>query len=211
MEVKLMKKEGSFMNAETFLKNEIEYKTRQRLIGAFSRAYAGTENLKYMDSSFDCQKGKEALVAVRNLKVETQIRDEANGGFLPFECKEEKNCAENCTHYEFLTENAVITVSRVLEKYQLPRKAKYRENLSFNNQISLFEQNTTDEKKHILMTHTGKDGILESLVIGIPAADGKSWEYCMNLLEEPVIMQNTEEKLPENIYKVRENIKKEVK
>ena len=39
------------MEAEKFLKNEIPYNIRQKLIGTFSRAYADTENLKISDVS----------------------------------------------------------------------------------------------------------------------------------------------------------------
>lgn len=203
---------GCNMNAEKFLKSEIDYKVRQRIIGAVSRAYTDTEKLCLIDSSFECQKGQEALTIVRNLKVETQLRDEAKSGFLPFQCKEAKNCADNCTHHEFYTDNAVITVSRVKEENNLPRKAKYRENLSFNNQMSLFDMGEdSDGRKHILLTHMESGGKLKSLVLGIPSSDGKSWEYKINLLKEITIVENEEETLPNNTLKIRKDVKKEVK
>lgn len=195
------------MEAETFLKNEIPYNVRQKLIGTFSRAYADTENLKLSDPAFTSQKGDETLTYIRNLKVEEQIKDEIENGFLPFKCNECKNCAENCTHYEFETENAIITVSRVSKENIMPRKARFRENLSFNNQISLFNMEENYNKKHILLTHVCEDGKLQSLMLGIPSADGKTWEYNLNLLKELSIIKNNDEELPDNTLKIRKGIK----
>lgn len=195
------------MNAENFLKKEIPYNIRQRLIGTFHRAYADTENLKFSDSAFNSEKGEETLTIIRNLKVEEQIKSEIQNKFLPFEYNECKNCAENCTHYEFETDNAIITVSRVNKENMLPRKARFRENLSFNNQISLFEIEETPNKKHILLTHVCEDGMLQSLMLGIPSADGKTWEYNLNLLKELNIVENTNEELPEDTLKIRRNVK----
>ena len=194
------------MDAEKFLKEEIPYSIRQRLIGTISRAYADTENLKTMDASFTSKKGNETLTYIRNLKVEEKIKSEIENGFLPFSYNECKNCAENCTHYEFETNNSIITVSRVSKEGELPRKAKYRENLSFNNQISFFDLNVKVEngssKKHMLLTHVCKDDKLQSLILGIPSSDGKSWEYKLNLLKELNVILNNDEELPENILKI---------
>ena len=114
------------MNAEKFLKDEIPYNVRQKLIGTFSRAYADTENLKLSDPAFTSQKGDETLTYIRNLKVEEQIKNEIENRFLPFTYNECKNCAENCTHYEFETENAIITFFRLSKENMMPRKAKFR-------------------------------------------------------------------------------------
>ncbi len=195
------------MNAEEFLKNEIPYGVRQKLIGTFSRAYADTENLKLSDSAFNSEKGNETLTYIRNLKVEEQIKNEVDNKFLPFTYNECKNCAENCTHYEFETNNAIITVSRVSKEDKMPRKAKFRENLSFNNQISLFDIEETYNKKHILLTHVCEDGKLQSLMLGIPSADGKTWEYNLNLLKELNIIKSNNEELPTNTLKIRKDIK----
>ena len=195
------------MNAEKFLKDEIPYNVRQKLIGTFSRAYADTENLKLSDPAFTSQKGDETLTYIRNLKVEEQIRNEIENRFLPFKYNECKNCAENCTHYEFETENAIITVSRVSKENMMPRKAKFRENLSFNNQISLFDTEKNPNKKHILLTHVCEDGKLQSLMLGIPSADGKTWEYNLNLLKELSVIKNNDEELPDNTLKIRKSIK----
>lgn len=195
------------MNAENFLKNEIPYGVRQKLIGTFSRAYADTENLKLSDSAFNSEKGNETLTYIRNLKVEEQIKNEVDNKFLPFTYNECKNCAENCTHYEFETNNAIITVSRVSKEDKMPRRAKFRENLSFNNQISLFDTEETYNKKHILLTHVCEDGKLQSLMLGIPSADGKTWEYNFNLLKELNIIKSNDEELPANTLKIRKEIK----
>ena len=72
------------MEAEKFLKKEIPYNIRQKLIGTFSRAYADTENLKLSDPAFTSQKGDETLTYIRNLKVEEQIKNEIENRFLPF-------------------------------------------------------------------------------------------------------------------------------
>lgn len=195
------------MNAEKFLKDEIPYNVRQKLIGTFSRAYADTENLKLSDPAFTSQKGDETLTYIRNLKVEEQIKNEIENKFLPFKYNECKNCAENCTHYEFETENAIITVSRVSKENMMPRKAKFRENLSFNNQISLFDTEKNPNKKHILLTHVCEDGKLQSLMLGIPSADGKTWEYNLNLFKELSVIKNNDEELPDNTLKIRKSIK----
>lgn len=195
------------MNAEKFLKDEIPYNVRQKLIGTFSRAYADTENLKLSDPAFTSQKGDETLTYIRDLKVEEQIKNEIENKFLPFKYNECKNCAENCTHYEFETENAIITVSRVSKENMMPRKAKFRENLSFNNQISLFDTEKNPNKKHILLTHVCEDGKLQSLMLGIPSADGKTWEYNLNLLKELSVIKNNDEELPDNTLKIRKSIK----
>lgn len=195
------------MNAEKFLKDEIPYNVRQKLIGTFSRAYADTENLKLSDPAFTSQKGDETLTYIRNLKVEEQIKNEIENRFLPFTYNECKNCAENCTHYEFETENAIITVSRVSKENMMPRKAKFRENLSFNNQISLFDTEKNPNKKHILLTHVCEDGKLQSLMLGIPSADGKTWECNLNLLKELSVIKNNDEELPDNTLKIRKSIK----
>lgn len=195
------------MEAEKFLKNEIPYNVRQKLIGTFSRAYADTENLKLSDSAFTSQKGDETLTYIRNLKVEEQIKNEIENRFLPFKYNECKNCAENCTHYEFQTENAIITVSRVSKENMMPRKAKFRENLSFNNQISLFDMEENPNKKHILLTHVCEDGKLQSLMLGIPSVDGKTWECNLNLLKELSVIKNNDEELPDNTLKIRKDIK----
>ena len=195
------------MNAEKFLKDEIPYNVRQKLIGTFSRAYADTENLKLSDPAFTSQKGDETLTYIRNLKVEEQIKNEIENKFLPFKYNECKNCAENCTHYEFETENAIITVSRVSKENMMPRKAKFRENLSFNNQISLFDTEKNPNKKHILLTHVCEDGKLQRLMLGIPSADGKTWEYNLNLLKELSVIKNNDEELPDNTLKIRKSIK----
>lgn len=196
------------MTAEEFIKNEITYETRQKLIGTFSRAYADTSNLKISDLAFTSEKGKETLVLVRNLKVEEQIKAEIDNKFLPFKYKECKNYADNCTHYEFETENSIITVSRVKRENQMPRRAIYRENLSFNNQMSWFEEEEEkNEKKHILLTHVCEDDKLKSLMLGIPSSDGKTWECNFNLLKELNVMTNTEEELPAGTLKIRKNIK----
>ncbi len=195
------------MEAEKFLKKEIPYNIRQKLIGTFSRAYADTENLKLSDSAFTSQKGDETLTYIRNLKVEEQIKNEIESRFLPFKCNECKNCAENCTHYEFETRNAIITVSKVSKENMMPRKAKYRENLSFNNQISLFDMEESSNKKHILLTHVCEDGKLQSLMLGIPSADGKTWEYNLNLLKEMNVIKNNDEELPDNTLRIRKGIK----
>lgn len=196
------------MNAEKFLKNEIPYGVRQKLIGTLSRAYADTENLKLSDSAFNSNKGNETLTYIRNLKVEEQIKNEIENNFLPFEYKECKNYAENCTHYEFGTKNAIVTVSRVQKENMLPRKAIFRENLSFNNQISLFDdEEETTSKKHILLTHVCEDGKLKSLMLGIPSVDGKTWEYNLNLLKEFNVIENTEEELPATTLRIRKVVK----
>ena len=195
------------MEAEKFLKKEIPYNIRQKLIGTFSRAYADTENLKLSDSAFTSQKGDETLTYIRNLKVEEQIKNEIESRFLPFKCNECQNCAENCTHYEFETRNAIITVSKVSKENMMPRKAKYRENLSFNNQISLFDMEESSNKKHILLTHVCEDGKLQSLMLGIPSADGKTWEYNLNLLKEMNVIKNNDEELPDNTLRIRKGIK----
>lgn len=196
------------MTAEEFIKNEITYETRQKLIGTFSRAYADTSNLKISDLAFTSEKGKETLVLVRNLKVEEQIKAEIDNKFLPFKYKECKNYADNCTHYEFETENAIITVSRVKRENQMPRRAIYRENLSFNNQISWFEEEEDKkEKKHILLTHVCEDDKLKLLMLGIPSSDGKTWECNFDLLKELNVITNTEDELPAGTLKIRKNIK----
>lgn len=196
------------MNVEKFLKNEIPYGVRQKLIGTLSRAYADTENLKLSDSAFNSNKGNETLTYIRNLKVEEQIKNEIESYFLPFEYKECKNYAENCTHYEFETKNAIITVSRVQKENMMPRKAIFRENLSFNNQISLFDdEEEMTSKKHILLTHVCEDDKLKSLMLGIPSVDGKTWEYNLNLLKEFNVIENTEEELPATTLKIRKVVK----
>jgi len=195
------------MNAENFLKSEIPYGIRQKLIGTFSRAYADTENLKLADTAFNSEKGNETLTYIRNLKVEEQIRSEIESNFLPFDYNECKNCAENCTHYEFETNNAIITVSRVTKENMMPRKAKYRENLSFNNQISFFDEEETNGKKHILLTHVCEDGKLKHLMLGIPSSDGRTWEYNLDLLKELTVIKTNDEELPDNTLKVRKSVK----
>lgn len=195
------------MDAETFLKDEIPYNVRQKLIGTFSRAYADTENLKLSDPAFTSQKGDETLTYIRNLKVEEQIKNEIESGFLPFKYNECKNCAENCTHYEFETQNAIVTVSRVSKENMMPRKAKFRENLSFNNQISLFDTEENSNKKHILLTHVCEDGKLQSLMLGIPSTDGKTWECNLSLLKEVSVIKSSDEELPDNTLKIRKGIK----
>lgn len=202
------------MNAEKFLKAEISYPTRQKLVSAVTRACNDTMKLKDIDQSFDCQKGEETLKIVRNLKIETQIRDESQKGLLPFEAIEKRNCANNCTHYEFNTNGAIITISAVDMIGGLPRKAKYRENLSLNNQISLFDfendfESDFEDKKHILLTHYEENGILKGAFLGVPSADGKTWKYNLNLLEELKVIDDVEEKLPNNLLKIRKNIIKE--
>lgn len=195
------------MNAENFLKNEVPYKVRRNLEGTFSRAYADTRNLKLADSAFSSRKGEETLTFVRNLKVEEQIKTEIDKGFLPFSYTEKKNCADNCTHYEYETENAVITVSRVTKENEMPRKAKFRENLSFNNQISLFDDEDIKSKKHIIITHVSEEDQLKCLMIGIPSADGRTWECNFNLLKELQIITTNDEDLPDNTIKIRKSIR----
>ncbi len=195
------------MDAENFLKNEVQYKVRRNLIGTVSRAYADTLNLKTADSAFNSKKGEETLTLVRNLKVEEQIKSEIEKGFLPFLYKEKKNCADNCTHYEYETENAIITVSRVTKENEMPRKAKFRENLSFNNQICIFDDEDKISKKHILITHVCEDDQLKCLMLGIPSADGRTWECNFNLLKELQVITTNDEDLPDNTIKNRKGIK----
>ena len=199
------------MLAEDFLKQEYSYNTRQKLLSSLSIAYDEANNIKLSNPGFTTKKGEETLIPIRNLLAETQIKQNIDSRFLlNLEYHECKNYAQNCNHFEFISKNAIMTVSRVNEKEKLPRGAIYRENLSLNNgQLSLFdnENDESNDKKHILLTHGCKENKLSFAILGVPTADGKAWAYSIDLLNEPyIISDNTEDEFPTNVYKIKKNI-----
>ena len=200
------------MIAENILKKEYNNATRRKLLSIMNLAYSNTERIQLSERGFYTERGKETLIYVRNLLVETQIKEAIDSHSLNMKYVECKNAADNCSHFEFETENTIMTVSRVNRKYALPRKAVYRENLSCNNgQISLFDEEENFKYKiHVLLTHVSNENNLSSIILGIPSANGKYWEASIDLLKElDIIVDNTNEEIPRNLYKtkkINENI-----
>lgn len=186
-----------YITAEEVLHNELPLSVRSGFVPIVSRAYELTNQLIGQHDFLQWSVGYDIVPIIRRVIIEHQFKKMIDKGMLPLTYEIKSNRIDNCNHIEIRTlGNGILTISQVRHYKKLPRKAFFRENLSYNNlrfiQIPIFEDEQkieepkpTVQEHYILLTH-GYSGDKPSFVfLGMPKPKANGWLTRINLLDEP--------------------------
>ncbi|PYG90124.1 hypothetical protein LY28_00004 [Ruminiclostridium sufflavum DSM 19573] len=139
--------------------------------------------------------GKNIITSFSNVVVECEFMRKIDEGELPFTYKILSNKASTHFHTEFLSKNFIFTISQIDKNGKLPRKAEFRINNSFNNQLPLLvEKESFSEQYYAILTHGKYIKGLSFSNLGIPDEKNGRWlDNClMRLMSEPFVMTEPE-------------------
>jgi hypothetical protein len=207
------------IDGKKFLRSEYPTKTRNQFVPAIRRAYALVKEIQQQNDFLNWKVGFDFIPHLRNVAVEFEFKRLIDKGVLDLGYRIATNHSKNCHHIEIITDNCVMTVSHVQNKIAAPRKAIYRSNLSFNNQMSIFDllgfENDTYDigKNYSILTHGGLDAnkMPKYINLGLPNSEIKQWFELIDLTIEPQVLVIPEEVITEDeiVLEFKEHIERQ--
>lgn len=191
-----------YINGINFLKDEFPIRERTQFVPAVRRAYSLIKEISQQNDFLNWKVGRDLLPYLRNAAVEFEFKRLIDKGALNYKYRISMNQRRNCNHLEIISPNCVLTISHVPRKIAVPRKALFRSNLSFINQMSIFsilglqDDDICEDKYYAIMTHGGSTRSLsvpEFVNLGLPCTDVKEWAEILDLTSEPYVIEIPEE------------------
>ncbi|MDO7787875.1 hypothetical protein [Desulforamulus aquiferis] len=183
-------------HARTLLEQEMPIQIRSQLVPVIKRAYSLVEQLYQQQELLNWEVGYDLLRDLRRVAVDFELKRLIDTGKFPLAYRIAPNARKNCSHLELITNQCVITISQVVSEYAIPRFAIFRNNLSLN-QLSFDFDNansyTRDAPYYMLLTHGYKGSVPDFIGLGVPQPMIKGWLAYINLLNEPHLVDLTQE------------------
>jgi len=210
-----------YIDGVKFLKKEFPIKERAQFVPAVKRAYSLVNELAQQNDFLNWKVGRDVLPYLRNAAVEFEFKRLIDNGLLDLRYKVAMNRRRNCHHIEIITDKCIMTISQVQSKYSVPRKAEFRSNLSFSNQLSLFSitdffpDSFYEDKYYAILTHgcgnNQNSRMPEFISLGLPCPDVKQWAEIIDLTAEPHAVDVPEEVIAGDdlVLKFKEHIEKQ--
>lgn len=204
--------------AKNLIENDFPIEVRCKLAASIKQAYEYLEDLKNDLEILQIASSKNHFSRIRNLVVDLILKKDIDNGIISFDYEFMNNEANNHKHIEVKSDNFIMTVSQVNNKNQLPRDAKFRNNLGLCNQMQFNFNNrflhdlSPVNTYYILLTHGSNSMDPEFINLGVPDVVNKKWIKRFDILDE-LYRSNIERKDNEDrkdqLVKLRSTIRKE--
>lgn len=209
-----------YINGREFLEKEFPIKERSQLVPAVKRAYSLINELVQQNDFLNWKVGSDILPYLRNAAVEFEFKRLIDKKLLNLKYRIAMNTRRNCHHIEVITNQCIMTISQVPSKTSIPRKAIFRSNLSFSNQLSLlsipgFYPEKEEDKYYVILTHGCEDSqnskTPEFVTLGLPYPNVLRWAETIDLIAEPHIVDTAEEVIDTEglVLEFKEHIEKQ--
>lgn len=210
-----------YIDGVKFLRKEFPTKDRAQFVPAVKRAYSLINELAQQNDFLNWKVGTDIFPYLRNAAVEFEFKRLIDNGLLDLRYRIAMNSRRNCHHIEIVADTCILTISQVQAKTSVPRKAIYRSNLSFSNQLTLFTtpdfspDNFNEDKYYAILTHGCRDTqnsrMPEFISLGLPYPDVKRWAQVIDLTAEPHAIDTPEEVVVSDdlVLEFKEHIEKQ--
>ncbi len=205
------------INAQNLINKEYPIRLRSKFVPMVRRAYSAIDQLITENEVLNWSVADNLVGNLINTAVEFEFKRMIDKGDLKLEYNVSFNKRKNHKHIELISQNTISTISQVKNKYSVPRKAIFRNNLSCSNQLmfDIYDNslNFKESPKYILLTHGGKNGNVDFLNLGMPQPYNKGWIYCFDLFSEFEQISNEQYEAQNNeeeIVELKDNIRLEV-
>lgn len=178
--------------AKDLLYTDFPLEIRVHIASSISKAYAYVNDLKNTLEIFQFPSAINIIPYFKNIAVEFMLQNDINNGLLPFRYRFKENAGQNHKHIEILTTNFILTISQVSDRFVIPRKAIFRNNLCLKNRKYLpldFGDNVIQLPNqsgnfYALITHGYQSDMPQFINLGVPDPTNNRWINRINILEE---------------------------
>lgn len=179
-----------------FIKGEYPSTVRSQFVPMVSRAYSVVEQLMTDNEILNWSIGNNMRGYLINTAVEYEFKRMIESGRLPLSYRIGSNLRKNHQHIEVCSNHSILTISQMKNSNKPPRKAYFRANLGYSNQLMMQfledDIKVIDSPLYIVLTHGSKHGNLEFVNLGMPQPHLNTWISCIELMQEPQLIENTE-------------------
>ena len=205
------------VDLRSLIEEDLPVSVRAHFVPAVKRAYDLVAKLYEQNPFLKWQIGIDHRRELRRIAVEYELKKLIDTGRVPLKYCISPNAINNCRHLEFTTNQFIITASQVQHKRSIPRPAIFRNRL-LSDQLSWdFTDGNVDlaeERYYLILTHGYENSFPEFVCLGAPdpAMKGRWISPHINLLKEPMVVNNLDEEVitEDTLVRFKEHVKEAV-